>query len=61
MQRRAWLNGAAAVVSLVTLAVPMFSMRLAFTDAGNNPTSLTTRRPTTCWPRGSGPGSTGRW
>ena len=34
----------AALAVLVVLAVPLFSMRLAFSDAGNDPTSLTTRQ-----------------
>jgi putative drug exporter of the RND superfamily len=59
VQRRAWLTGVAAVVVLVTLAVPMFSMRLAFTDAGNNPTSLTTRQAYDLLAEGFGPGFNG--
>ena len=35
--RRPWLV-------LVILAIPLFSMRLAFTDSGNDPTNLTTRQ-----------------
>jgi len=31
-------------MALVALAIPLFSMRLAFTDASNDPTSLTTRQ-----------------
>jgi putative drug exporter of the RND superfamily len=59
VQRRAWLTGTAAVVVLVALALPMFSMRLAFTDAGNNPTSLTTRQAYDLLAEGFGPGFNG--
>jgi RND superfamily putative drug exporter len=44
VQRRPWLCGTAAVAVLVTLALPFLSMRLAFSDAGNDPTKLTTRQ-----------------
>jgi RND superfamily putative drug exporter len=44
VQRRAWVTGTIAVLVLIGLALPLFSMRLAFTDAGNDPTSLTTRQ-----------------
>jgi putative drug exporter of the RND superfamily len=44
IQRRAWVTGTVAALVLVLLALPLFSMRLAFTDAGNDPTSLTTRQ-----------------
>ena len=50
-----------AVIVLVVLAVPMFSMRLAFSDAGNDPASLTTRQAYDLLSGGSGPASTGRW
>ena len=36
VQRRAWITGALAVLVLVALALPLFSMRLAFTDASND-------------------------
>ena len=32
--------GGAALLCLLVLVIPLFSMRLAFTDAGNDPTSL---------------------
>ena len=44
VQRRPVLCGSAALLVLVILAVPLFSMRLAFTDSGNDPTNLTTRQ-----------------
>ena len=59
VQRRAWLTGTVAVVILVALALPMFSMRLAFTDAGNDPTSLTTRQAYDLLAQGFGPGFNG--
>ena len=61
VQRRAWVTGIVAVLVLVVLALPLFSMRLAFTDAGNDPTSLTD--PAGLRPAGrraSVPGSTDR-
>jgi RND superfamily putative drug exporter len=44
VQRRPWICGTAALALLVVLAVPLFSMRLAFSDAGNDPSNLTTRQ-----------------
>ena len=48
-----------AVLILVVLALPLFSMRLAFTDAGNDPTSLTTRQAYDLLAEGFGPGFNG--
>ncbi len=48
-----------AVVLLVCLAIPMFSMRLAFTDAGNDPASTTTRQAFDALAEGFGPGFNG--
>ena len=59
MQRRAWVTGTVAVLILVALALPLFSMRLAFTDAGNDPTSLTTRQAYDLLAQGFGPGFNG--
>ncbi len=59
MQRRAWVTGILAVLVLVGLALPLFSMRLAFTDAGNDPTSLTTRQAYDLLAQGFGPGFNG--
>ncbi len=59
VQRRAWVTGSLAVLVLVALALPMFSMRLAFTDAGNDPTSLTTRQAYDLLAEGFGPGFNG--
>ena len=59
VQRRPWVVGGLAVLILVTLALPLFSMRLAFTDAGNDPASLTTRQAYDLLGRGFGPGFNG--
>jgi len=59
VQRRAWLTGTAALLVLVVLALPLFSMRLAFTDAGNDPTTLTTRQAYDLLAEGFGPGFNG--
>jgi RND superfamily putative drug exporter len=59
VQRRAWLTGTAAVLVLVLLAIPVFTMRLAFTDAGNDPTTLTTRQAYDLLAQGFGPGFNG--
>ena len=44
---------------LVILAIPLFSMRLAFTDSGNDPTNLTTRQAYDLISDGFGPGFNG--
>jgi RND superfamily putative drug exporter len=59
VQRRPWLCGSAALLILVVLALPLFSMRLAFTDAGNDPTKLTTRQAYDLLAKGFGPGFNG--
>jgi putative drug exporter of the RND superfamily len=59
IQRRAWFTGTAAVLALVVLAIPLFSIRLAFTDAGNDPPSLTTRQAYDLLAQGFGPGFNG--
>ncbi len=59
IQRRAWVSGSLALLILLTLAIPLFSMRLAFTDAGNDPTSLTTRQAYDLLATGFGPGFNG--
>ncbi len=51
--------GRAALLVLVVLALPLFSMRLAFTDAGNDPPSLTTRQAYDLLAAGFGPGFNG--
>ena len=59
IQRRAWVTGAAAALALIALALPLFSIRLAFTDAGNDPPSLTTRQAYDLLAQGFGPGFNG--
>jgi putative drug exporter of the RND superfamily len=59
IQRRAWVTGTVAALVLVALALPLFSMRLAFTDAGNDPPSLTTRQAYDLLAQGFGPGFNG--
>jgi putative drug exporter of the RND superfamily len=59
VQRRPALCGAVALVVLVVLALPLFSMRLAFTDSGNDPTTLTTRQAYDLISAGFGPGFNG--
>jgi RND superfamily putative drug exporter len=57
--RRAWVTGTAATLALIALAVPLFSIRLAFTDAGNDPPALTTRQAYDLLAQGFGPGFNG--
>jgi putative drug exporter of the RND superfamily len=59
VQKRPWICAASALAVLVVLAVPLFSMRLAFTDAGNDPASLTTRQAYDLLAEGFGPGFNG--
>ncbi len=59
IQRRAWIAGSLAIVALVALAVPMFGMRLAFTDASNDPTTQTTRQAYDLLSQGFGVGFNG--
>jgi RND superfamily putative drug exporter len=59
IQRRPWLTGLIAILTLLVLAIPVFSMRLAFTDAGNDPTNLTTRQAFDLLAEGFGPGFNG--
>ena len=44
IQRRPWPTFVVGLTILFVLAIPLFSMRLSFPDAGGNPTSDTTRR-----------------
>ena len=59
VQRRPVLCGSAALLILTVLVVPLFSMRLAFTDSGNDPTTLTTRQAYDQISAGFGPGFNG--
>ena len=59
VQRRPWICAASALAVLVVLALPLFSMRLAFSDSGNDPPSLTTRQAYDLLAQGFGPGFNG--
>jgi RND superfamily putative drug exporter len=59
IQRRPALAGGLALLCLLALAVPFFSMRLAFSDAGNDPASSTTRQAFDTLAQGFGPGFNG--
>jgi RND superfamily putative drug exporter len=59
VQRRPWVCGSAALLVLVLLAIPLFSLRLGFSDASNDPTKLTTRQAYDALARGFGPGFNG--
>jgi RND superfamily putative drug exporter len=59
IQRRPWPAAIAGLVVLVLLAAPVLSMRLAFADAGNRPTSDTTRQAYDLLSKGFGPGFNG--
>ena len=59
VQQRPWICAASALAVLVVLALPLFSMRLAFSDAGNDPASLTTRQAYDLLAQGFGPGFNG--
>jgi RND superfamily putative drug exporter len=51
--------GGAALAILVVLALPLFSIHLAFTDAGNDPAKQMTRKAYDLLSQGFGPGSNG--
>jgi RND superfamily putative drug exporter len=59
IQRHPVACGSAALAVLAALALPLFSMRLAFTDSGNDPAGLTTRQAYDLISRGFGPGFNG--
>jgi RND superfamily putative drug exporter len=59
VQRRPWLAGGAAVVLLALIAIPFASLRLAFTDAGTEPSSYTSRQAYDLLVQGFGPGTSG--
>ena len=59
VQRHPWAAAFLSLIVLVTIAVPLFSMRLAFTDDGNASTTLTTRKAYDLLAQGFGPGSNG--
>jgi putative drug exporter of the RND superfamily len=59
VQRHPSICGTAALVILVILAIPLFSMRLGFSDSSNDPTKLTTRQAYDTLAKGFGPGFNG--
>ena len=59
VQRRPWPALLGTLVILGVLAVPLFSLRMGFSDAGGNPTSDTTRQAYDTLARGFGAGFNG--
>ena len=59
LQRRPWTFALAGLAILLVLAIPAISLRLGVADAGNDPTSQTTRRAYDLLAEGFGPGSSG--
>ena len=59
IQRRPWPAAIGGLLVLLLLAAPVLSMRLAFADNGNRPTSDTTRRAYDLLVDGFGPGFNG--
>jgi RND superfamily putative drug exporter len=59
VQRHPWLAGGAAIGVLLVLALPFLALRLAFTDAGTNPASYTSRQAYDLIAKGFGPGTNG--
>ncbi|MEV0407348.1 MMPL family transporter [Actinoallomurus sp. NPDC050550] len=59
VERRPRTLSAVALVVIAVLCVPVFSLRLGSSDAGNNPTSTTTRQAYDLLAEGFGPGFNG--
>ncbi|MBK9611503.1 MMPL family transporter [Candidatus Amarobacter glycogenicus] len=59
VQRHPVVSLTAALVLLLVMAAPVLDMRLGFSDAGNNPESLHSRRAYDLLARGFGPGFNG--
>ena len=59
VQRRPWPAFLVGLVVLLALAIPLFSIRLGFGDAGNYPDDVTTRRAYDLLAEGFGPGFNG--
>ena len=59
VQRHPWVTGGTSLVILLALAMPLFGMHLAFTDAGNDPSGWMTRKAYDTLAQGFGPGSNG--
>jgi RND superfamily putative drug exporter len=59
IQRVPWIAAAVSLAVLVVLAIPLFSMKLGFTDAGNDQTNLSTRKAFDILAQSFGPGANG--
>ncbi|MET9692973.1 MMPL family transporter [Streptomyces sp. NPDC006514] len=59
VERRPRLLTAIALIVMVALALPTLSLRLGFSDQGNNPSTTTTRKAYDLLADGFGPGSNG--
>ncbi len=59
IQRRPWPAAIVALVVLLAMAVPVLSLHMLFSDAGNDSTQLTTRHAYDLLAEGFGPGSNG--
>lgn len=59
IQRRPILPAVLALIVVIGLALPMFTMRLGHSDAGNDPASTTTRQAYDLLAEGFGPGFNG--
>src|SRR5262249_61189338 len=59
LRRSPWAFATAGILVIVLLAAPALSLRLGFSDAGNEPTSNTSRRAYDLLAEGFGPGFNG--
>jgi len=59
IQRHPWPAAISSLLVLLILAIPLFSMRLAFSDSGNDPANFTTRKAYDLLAQGFGPGTNG--
>ncbi len=59
VQRRAWPFAIGGLALLMVLAIPVFSMRLGFSDRGNDKPETTTRKAYDLQAKGFGPGANG--
>ncbi len=59
VQARPWTIALSSAALLLIAAIPVFSMRLGFSDSGNDPESSTTRQAYDLLAEGFGPGSNG--
>jgi RND superfamily putative drug exporter len=59
VQRRPWPAALAGFVLIAALALPLFTIRFGFPDAGQDPTTKTTRRSYDLLTQGFGPGFNG--